>query len=80
LPEIAVLAGTAHSALAAEICAGRGVRCAARPGQQRHCLAVLPGRGVEQGEPSTMSPGSTRPGQRRGRPAGRPEWWCTSYR
>ena len=29
MPEIAVLAGAAHSALAAEICADRGVRCAA---------------------------------------------------
>jgi hypothetical protein len=51
LREIAVFGGTAHSALSAEICADRGVRCAAKPGQQRRCLAVLPGRGVEQREP-----------------------------
>ena len=49
--EIAVFGGTAHPALSAGICAGRGVRCAARPGQQRHCLAVLPGRGAAQREP-----------------------------
>jgi delta 1-pyrroline-5-carboxylate dehydrogenase len=48
LPEIAVFGGTAHPALSAGICADRGVRCAAEPGQQRHCLAVLPGRGVGQ--------------------------------
>jgi hypothetical protein len=61
LREIAVFGGTAHSALAAEICADLGVRCAAKPGQQRHCLAVPPGCGVEQRDPSTMSPGSTAP-------------------
>ena len=49
--EIAVFGGTAHPALSAGICADRGVRCAAQPGQQRHCLAVLPGRGVGQREP-----------------------------
>ena len=49
--EIAVLAGAAHPALSAGICADRGVRRAAQPGQQRHCLAVLPGRGVAQREP-----------------------------
>ena len=48
---IAVFGGTAHSALSAGICADLGVRCAAKPGQQRHCLAVLPGRGVEQRDP-----------------------------
>ena len=50
MPEIAVVGGTAHPALAAGICADRGDR-AARPGQQRHCLAVLPGRGAGQREP-----------------------------
>ena len=51
MPEIAVLAGTAHPALAAGICADRDVRRAAQPGQQRHCPAVLPGRGGGQREP-----------------------------
>jgi hypothetical protein len=46
LGEIAVFGGTAHSALSAETRADLGVRCAAKPGQQRHCLAVLPRPGA----------------------------------
>ena len=49
--EIAVFGGTAHPALAAEICADLGVRCAASQATWRRCLAVLPGRGARQREP-----------------------------
>ena len=53
--EIAVLGGTAHPALAAEICADLGRLVRGKPGQQRRCLTVLPGCGAGQREPFTMS-------------------------
>jgi hypothetical protein len=82
LREIAVFGGTAHPALAAGICADRGVRYAAQPGQQRHCLAVLPGRGAGQREPlHDESPDQLGQGREdaEDQPAAR-GWWYTSCR
>jgi hypothetical protein len=74
LPEIAVFGGAAHPALSAGICADRDVRCAARPGQQRHCLAVLPGRGAGQREllhdQSRINPARAAPPWKTSRPPG----------
>ena len=76
--EIAVLAGTAHPALAAGICTDRGVRYAASRAGSAAAWPCCPVAAPDSANPSPMSPGSTRPGPRsRGRPAGRPGRWCT---
>ncbi|HEX3304698.1 MAG TPA: hypothetical protein VHS32_00460 [Streptosporangiaceae bacterium] len=56
MPEIAVLAGTAHSALAAGICAGRGVRCAASQAGSAAAWPCCPVAASDSANPSTMSP------------------------
>ncbi len=62
MPEIAVLAGTAHPALAAGICADRGVRCAASQASSITAWPCCPVAAPDSANPSTMSPRSTRPG------------------
>ena len=63
LREIAVFGGTAHPALAAEICADRGVRCAASQASSAAAWPCCPVAAPDSANPSPMSPGSTRPGR-----------------
>ena len=53
--ESAVIGGTAHPALAAEICADLGVRCAASQASSAAAGPCYPVAGAGQREPSTMS-------------------------
>ena len=55
--EIAVFGGTAHSALAAEICADLGVRCAASQASCGIAWPCCPVAASNSANPSTMSPG-----------------------
>jgi hypothetical protein len=57
LREIAVFGGTAHPALAAEICADLGVRCAASQASSAAARPCCPVAASDSANPSTMSPG-----------------------
>jgi hypothetical protein len=54
--EIAVFGGTAHPALAAEICADLGVRCAASQASSAAAWPCCPVAAPNSANPSTMSP------------------------
>ena len=54
--EIAVPGGTAHPALAAGICADRGVRCAAGQASSAAAWPCCPVAAPDSANPSTMSP------------------------
>ena len=56
MPEIAVLAGTARSALAAAICADLGVWCAASQASSAATWPYCPVAAPNSANPSTMSP------------------------
>jgi hypothetical protein len=57
LREIAVFGGTAHPALAAEIRADLGVRCAASQASSAAAWPCCPVAALDSASPSTMSPG-----------------------
>jgi hypothetical protein len=56
VPEIAVFGGTTHPALAAEICADLGVRCAASQASSAAAWPCCPVAASNSANPSTMSP------------------------
>jgi len=55
LREIAVIGGTAHPALAAEICADRGVRCAASQASSATAWPCWPVAAADSANPSTIT-------------------------